>query len=686
MVPDVSVVIPVHQAESFIRATIESVISGLMGVKGEIICVLDNCTDNTESVILSTIASCGENVFASVYNVKLASVSRARNYGVEKACGDYVAFVDHDDFVVSRAYAKMLSCARIENADVVRCGYSKKGKDFWVPEILVLGRVYYAFFGIFVWNGLFSSELLKKNRVLFKEGYGEDYQFNFEVAIFAQKVAWVKEVLYHWALHDNNQHKKRTPLDFVLRVERLYRDNYELVSSDPNSKVALYRFVSDNFFHHASQFGFHSTLSVYKQSHVVRDIIDCARFDYRGVKRCFVDGSSRPTRMYLRLVALGDWAKVIGRRIGGRLPINLLSRCKFYVAKGLRSRVCRKISESIQAGHLAGIGEKRVFAAFLVYDQDCISGGIISIFKLAELSRQFADSGVVQVFTGPGRQGVSRYTRFENSEVLLSAASLFEFIRNARISLLHIPEVLVCWFFDEAERLGVDYSGLHVNILNQNSDLMPSRDLVDRLRSKTRFLTQTTAHVEYSGKEFYEKYGIPLTHISTYMSPLYYQVVEFEKKENNILISHDQHYRRQDILGFLFGSFVGYEKIVVVGMTYQHYLTLVAKSKYAITLGEGLDNYFIECVFSGGVPFALYNPSFMPREMLELDNVCEFDDDFLDLIDRVVFKCETDSSYREVLWEKNYSYLGKIYSYDYHVEKLSAFYKGEYDWGSVASS
>lgn len=678
---DISIVIPIHQASSFIKETLCSVTSALVGLKAEIICVLDNCTDDTIEIIEKDFSSAFEEFKFFVIEVELGSVAKSRNVGVNSSSGEYIAFVDHDDLVAPGAYAKLISHARFTNADIVRCGYSKKSHNYWTPEIPCFGRAFYSFFGIFIWNGIFRRSLIVDNKILFKEGYGEDYQFNYEVSIVASKISWLKEVLYHWVQHDNNQHKKRTVKDFVSRVELVFNQNEYFFKHDPNSFVSLYRFVSDNFYHHSTQFGLEATLIEYKKSKVIQAIIDMSSFDYRDVRRYFSEGFlSPPTGGDLLFSQLKTGLRALKSRIYKKLPANFWRRSGFYIRRKFSARKNLLLSYFKKENYSATFDTNKEVIGFLVYDQDCISGGIISIFKLAELSRSLNPDNLVQIFSGPGNGNVSKYTRFDNDELIVGSSVLFELIVQQQIKILHVPEVLVSWFFDRALSLGVDCRNLHVNILNQNTELMPKADFVESLKLKCRSLTQTTAHEKYSSHEYFEKFNIPLTHVSTYMSPVHYKKTSFSEKENNILISHDPHYIKDFLFSVLNSSFVGYEKVTIIGMSYAHYLSLTAKSKYMITLGEGMDNYFIETVFFGGIPFTVYNPNFMPAEMADLENVCLIEDDFIDMIDRVIFKCETDAEYRECLWGRNYKILSKIYDYEYHTKKLKNFYANIYDF------
>jgi hypothetical protein len=114
-------------------------------------------------------------------------------------------------------------------------------------------------------------------------------------------------------------------------------------------------------------------------------------------------------------------------------------------------------------------------------------------------------------------------------------------------------------------------------------------------------------------------------------------------------------------------------------MTYEDYKRTVERAKWALTFGEGLDNYFIEPVFSGGVSFSVYNAAFFTQDFKSLRTV------YLDY-DTLLEKIALDIKILDN--EKNYSNYQRIqfalchkyYKYNEYIKNLESFYKGDFTY------
>ncbi len=90
-----SIVVPVYNVQDYVEECVRSVLEQSYG-KFEILLVDDRSTDGS-GLVCQKLASCDDRVF--YYFKKNGGLSSARNYGVEKANGDYVYFLDSDDFI-----------------------------------------------------------------------------------------------------------------------------------------------------------------------------------------------------------------------------------------------------------------------------------------------------------------------------------------------------------------------------------------------------------------------------------------------------------------------------------------------------------------------------------------------------------------------------------------------------------
>lgn len=114
-----SVVMTVYNAEKYLRDTIESVLRQTMK-NFELIIVNDCSTDSSEEIVKSYLTDKRIKYFKNEKNLK---VSRTRNFGVSKAQGKYVAFIDSDDIWLDNKLEKQLKYIKEKNAKIVYSGY-----------------------------------------------------------------------------------------------------------------------------------------------------------------------------------------------------------------------------------------------------------------------------------------------------------------------------------------------------------------------------------------------------------------------------------------------------------------------------------------------------------------------------------------------------------------------------------
>lgn len=119
MQPTVSIIIPVYNIEKYIENCLESVISQSFS-RLEIICIDDGSTDSSAQRIKEF--SSKDNRIIYIHQ-KNAGVSAARNAGLDAATGDYIFFLDGDDYLHPQAIDIMLDCAKKTKADMVCANY-----------------------------------------------------------------------------------------------------------------------------------------------------------------------------------------------------------------------------------------------------------------------------------------------------------------------------------------------------------------------------------------------------------------------------------------------------------------------------------------------------------------------------------------------------------------------------------
>lgn len=218
--PEVSVVVPVYNVEGFIERCVESLLKQSLG-NFELILVDDGSTDNSGAVC----DRLGErDARIKVIHTPNGGVSRARNLGLSEARGQFVSFVDSDDYV-GPLYLEHLVEATGNNCDLVQAGYiSKRRKaETAVPctqnEIVTGdGNTILMHLRGLVCAKLFRRSVIAENGVQFNPELtlAEDLCFVLDYLYYAREVAFVTATDYVYDIRDGSASGR------VHKVENLY--------------------------------------------------------------------------------------------------------------------------------------------------------------------------------------------------------------------------------------------------------------------------------------------------------------------------------------------------------------------------------------------------------------------------------------------------------------------------------
>ena len=208
---DISVIIPMYNVEKYLRACINSLLPLMEAVDTEVILVDDGSTDWTAAIALEYLKN--HNGF-SLYQNKHRGLSSARNFGVARACGRYLLFVDADDIIVPEVYAEMLHMADLENADMAICRHLRLRdgseqvssmclKTFYGLESSVSNiREHPQFaYAVTVWDKLIRRSFYEEHSIRFPDTMiYEDYPTTMRMFLLAEKVAVCWKTGYLWRI------------------------------------------------------------------------------------------------------------------------------------------------------------------------------------------------------------------------------------------------------------------------------------------------------------------------------------------------------------------------------------------------------------------------------------------------------------------------------------------------------
>lgn len=211
----VTIIIPVYNVEDYITKCIESIINQTYQ-NLEIICVNDGSTDNSGK-ICDIYALNDKRI--KVIHKNNGGVSSARNVGLINASGEYIGFVDPDDWIEPEMYEIMVKSSKLSCADIIIVNYYIDNEATTTPMANVENipetpfdkeelfkfaflRDEYKGFGAYIWNKLFKSTLFKLSDrlILFDESihFCEDIVFFTQLALKSNNSIYIDKPMYHY--------------------------------------------------------------------------------------------------------------------------------------------------------------------------------------------------------------------------------------------------------------------------------------------------------------------------------------------------------------------------------------------------------------------------------------------------------------------------------------------------------
>lgn len=192
-----SIIIPVYNTEAYLRQCLDSVLAD-NSFTGEVVCVNDGSTDNSSSICME---------YAKLYsNVKLfsqlnAGLSAARNTGIKNATGEYVMFLDSDDYLLPNIIDKILEIIEKHHSEVICTNVSCNGTSALFPINTSIQQCtgsgfMQAFFQqvgtaypVQAWLYVCERDFLLRNDLFFKEGFlHEDEDFTPRLLMTTKKI------------------------------------------------------------------------------------------------------------------------------------------------------------------------------------------------------------------------------------------------------------------------------------------------------------------------------------------------------------------------------------------------------------------------------------------------------------------------------------------------------------------
>lgn len=217
---ELSIIVPVYNVEKYLPICLDSIINQTFK-KWELIIVDDASTDKS-SEIIHTYSSAYNNI-VPIFLKHNIGVGNARNKGIEIAKGQYIGFVDADDWIDQNFYKKLISNIIKDKSDIAICGvkteyvnaksstYRYKYMDSncidhnYALRLLVNSQNIDQFISPIVPNKIYLTSFLKKYNLLFdpSKSFQDDF-FTFFCLVYASKISLVPDVYYHYFQRPNS--------------------------------------------------------------------------------------------------------------------------------------------------------------------------------------------------------------------------------------------------------------------------------------------------------------------------------------------------------------------------------------------------------------------------------------------------------------------------------------------------
>ena len=203
IIPKVSIIVPIYNVQRYINECLNNLINQTLK-EIEIILINDGSTDNTFNKLKSYL----EDKKIIFIEQTHQGVANARNTGLEFVMGEYIAFVDSDDYIEENMLEITYNLAKKDNIDIIEFKHTifqRKRREKPIEnnqtEIGIIYNIKNIWQNVRVelWNKLYKSEIIKKNNIKFlPEIYGEDLCFNLMLFPRINLVKKLNSTFYHY--------------------------------------------------------------------------------------------------------------------------------------------------------------------------------------------------------------------------------------------------------------------------------------------------------------------------------------------------------------------------------------------------------------------------------------------------------------------------------------------------------
>ena len=211
-----SIIVPIYNGEKYLERCVNSIINQTY-TNIELILINDGSIDNTEKICKKYSNNDDRVIYIKQDNY---GVSYSRNNGIKNATGDYITFVDADDYININTINELNKIISYNQCDILKYSYIKESKwlkksykfsiqkekkilkDEYVKE--VIPYMFNTFDLSNVWNAVFKIELIKDKKFDEKLKYAEDFKFMIESTLNSKSLYIDSRTFYHYVYNKNS--------------------------------------------------------------------------------------------------------------------------------------------------------------------------------------------------------------------------------------------------------------------------------------------------------------------------------------------------------------------------------------------------------------------------------------------------------------------------------------------------
>jgi len=207
---EVSIIIPIYNSEKYLSECIESILNQTYK-NYELILIDDGSTDHSKDICMNYAKT---DTKIKYFFKKNGGVSKARNMGIQIACGQYVCFVDSDDKLKDTYLETLVN--GINEADMGVCGWDELHKKNIVEKKISNKNIKFKNDDVYIklldatfsnqfnipWNKLYRRKIIIDNKILFDNNLslGEDFKFNLDYMKYIDSISIFSSCLYQYRI------------------------------------------------------------------------------------------------------------------------------------------------------------------------------------------------------------------------------------------------------------------------------------------------------------------------------------------------------------------------------------------------------------------------------------------------------------------------------------------------------